>query len=220
MTAYNPAVRGDWPDRGRSPLDECDDIRRRRLLVLSSTVVGAAGAGALAWPFLASWQPSARARAAGAPVRVDISKLEPGEQITVEWRQKPVWILHRDEAMLEELAGLNARLRDPHSKVASQQPAYATNLYRSVRPEYLVAIALCTHLGCVPTYRPQIAPADLGADWRGGYFCPCHGSRFDLAGRVYKSVPAPLNLEVPPHRFVGEMAIEIGNDPTTAKAER
>ena len=122
--------------------------------------------------------------------------------------------------MLEELAGLNARLRDPHSKVASQQPAYATNLYRSVRPEYLVALALCTHLGCVPTYRPQIAPADLGADWRGGYFCPCHGSRFDLAGRVYKSVPAPLNLEVPPHRFVGEMAIEIGNDPTTAKAER
>ncbi len=188
------------------------DPRRRRFLTMSTAVVGAAGAAAAAWPFLASWQPSERARAAGAPVTIDISKLQPGQQMTVEWRQKPVWVLRRTPKMLEALSGLRDQLRDPDSRAASQQPAYASNEYRSLRPEYLVTVALCTHLGCVPSFRPEAAAPDLGASWVGGYFCPCHGSRFDFAGRVFKGVPAPLNLEIPPHRYVGDAEIEIGAD--------
>ena len=188
------------------------DLRRRRFLTMSTAVVGAAGAAAATWPFVASWQPSERARAAGAPVRFDFSRLEPGRQVTVEWRHKPVWVLHRTRDMLDSLSGLRDQLRDPDSRASSQQPAYARNEYRSLRPEYLVTVALCTHLGCVPSFRPEVAAPDLGPTWVGGYFCPCHGSRFDFAGRVFTGVPAPLNLEIPPHRYVGDTEIEIGAD--------
>lgn len=188
------------------------NARRRRFLTASTAVVGAAGVAAAAWPFIASWRPSERARAAGAPVVVDISKLERGQQITVGWRGKPVWILRRTPGMLENLSGLSEQLRDPQSRVLSQQPNYAQNEYRSIRPEYLVVVALCTHLGCVPTFRPKVAPTDLGPSWVGGYFCPCHGSRFDLAGRVFEGVPAPTNLVVPPYRYINETLIEVGAD--------
>jgi len=190
------------------------DPARRRFLVNATTVIGAIGVAALAVPFISSMNPSAKARSAGAPVRVDVSKLEPGQQITVNWRGKPVWILRRSQAMLEALesSAMRARLRDPDSRVATQQPDYAQNTLRAVRQEYLVVIALCTHLGCVPSFRPDIAPADLGADWPGGYFCPCHGSKFDLAGRVYKAVPAPTNLVVPPYRYLTNTEILVGED--------
>ncbi len=186
---------------------------RRRFLTGAATVVGGAGLAAATIPFLASFKPSAKAEAAGAPVEVDVSRLQPGQMVTVEWRGKPVWIVHRSDKMLGFLPELDDRLRDPHSTRADQQPDYAQNEYRSLRPEYMVMVGICTHLGCAPTYRPEIAPADLGEDWRGGFFCPCHGSRFDLAGRVYKGVPAPTNLEVPPYRFVTDSRILIGEDP-------
>lgn len=191
---------------------------RRRFLVASTTVVGAAGLAMSTVPFLASLKPSAQAQAESAPVEVDISKLERGQQITVAWRKKPVWVLRRTPQMLAAMhhsIHLD-RLLDPDSKVSRQQPEYARNEYRSLRDEYFVVISICTHLGCVPTFRPEVAPADLGSDWPGGYFCPCHGSRFDLAGRVYRGVPAPKNLEVPPHRFVSDTRIEIGTDPETS----
>ncbi len=188
---------------------------RRRFLIGATSVVGGAGVAAAAIPFIASMQPSARAQAAGAPIEVEIGKLEPGQLIRVEWRGKPVWILRRTEAMLATLQdeGLLGKLRDPDSQVASQQPDYAVNYHRSVRPEYLVLIGICTHLGCTPSYSPEQGPADLGADWLGGFFCPCHGSRFDLAGRVYQGVPAPTNLVVPPYRFVGDTLLVVGEAP-------
>lgn len=187
------------------------DNNRRRFLVAATSVVGAVGVVGAAVPFLTSWWPSARAQAAGAPVEADISKLEPGAKLTVEWRGKPVWIVNRTKATLENLPKLDDRLRDPHSEV-DQQPPYAKNEYRSRKPEYLVCVGICTHLGCSPTYRPEIGPADLGADWLGGFFCPCHGSRFDLAGRVFKGVPAPTNLVVPPYTYLTETRILIGKD--------
>ncbi|MCG6886623.1 MAG: ubiquinol-cytochrome c reductase iron-sulfur subunit [Proteobacteria bacterium] len=187
------------------------DNNRRRFLVAATSVVGAVGVVGAAVPFLASWWPSARAQAAGAPVEADISKLEPGAKLTVEWRGKPVWIVNRTKATLDNLPKLDDRLRDPHSEV-DQQPPYAKNEYRSRKPEYLVCVGICTHLGCSPTYRPEIGPADLGADWLGGFFCPCHGSRFDLAGRVFKGVPAPTNLVVPPYTYLTETRILIGKD--------
>jgi ubiquinol-cytochrome c reductase iron-sulfur subunit len=157
-------------------------------------------------------QPSAKARAAGAPIRADISKLETGQMIRVKWRGKPVWIVNRTDSMIETLPSLNDQLRDPES-VEPQQPSYAQNELRSIKPEILVLIGICTHLGCSPTFRPDVGAADLGGDeWKGGFFCPCHGSRFDLAGRVYKGVPAPLNLEVPPHRYLSEDEILVGED--------
>jgi ubiquinol-cytochrome c reductase iron-sulfur subunit len=155
--------------------------------------------------------PSAKARAAGAPIRADISKVEPGQMIRVKWRGKPIWVVNRTKEMLDVLPTLDGELRDPDS-LEPQQPPYAKNGYRSIKPEYLVLIGICTHLGCSPTYRPDIAPADLGKDWKGGFFCPCHGSRFDLAGRVFKGVPAPLNLVVPPYRYLSDTEIEVGND--------
>lgn len=187
------------------------DLRRRRFLTGAAGVVGGAGAVAAAVPFIAYLQPSARTQAAGAPVEVDIAKLAPGQMITIEWRGKPVYVLRRTQAHLEALQALSDELRDPDSE-APQQPPYARNPYRSVKPEIFVAIGICTHLGCAPTYRPEVGPADLGADWPGGFFCPCHGSRFDLAGRVYKGVPAPTNLEVPPYRFLSETTLLIGSD--------
>ena len=185
---------------------------RRRFLTAATSVVGAVGVGFVLVPFISSMQPSATARAAGAPIRADISKLELGQMIRVKWRGKPVWIVNRTDTMIETLPSLNDQLRDPES-VEPQQPPYAQNELRSIKPEILVLIGICTHLGCSPTYRPDVGAADLGGDaWKGGFFCPCHGSRFDLAGRVYKGVPAPLNLEVPPHRYLSEDEILVGED--------
>ena len=187
------------------------DLKRRRMLVTATSAVGAVGVGFAAVPFLASWNPSARAKAAGAPAEADISKLEPGQLLRVKWRGKPVWVIRRTEANLKDLATLDGKLADPNSEVP-QQPEYCTNAHRSIKPEYMVAVGICTHLGCSPTYRPEVAPADLGPDWKGGFFCPCHGSTFDLAGRVYSGVPAPTNLEIPPHQYVTDTQILIGVD--------
>jgi len=188
------------------------DVRRRRFLTAAATVVGGVGAAYVAAPFLISWAPSERAQAAGAPAEVDISKLEEGQRVTVEWRGQPVWAVHRSERMLEDLSTLEDELRDPSSEVDTQQPPYAQNEHRSIKPQYLVLIGICTHLGCSPTYRPDVAPDDLGRDWKGGFFCPCHGSSFDLAGRVYAGVPAPTNLVVPPHNYETDTRIVIGVD--------
>jgi len=188
------------------------NLKRRRMLIAGATVVGGIGVVAVAIPFIKYMEPSDRARNAGAPVTVDISKLEPGQQITVGWRGQPIWFLRRTDDMLKtmQLETHLAKLRDPDSEVETQQPAYAKNATRSIHKEHLVVIGICTHLGCVPTYRPDIAPADLGPEWDGGYFCPCHGSRFDLAGRVYNGVPAPTNLVVPPYRYVTDTVVEVG----------
>ncbi len=187
------------------------DEKRRRLLTTGAGVVGAAGALALAIPFVSSMSPSARARAAGAPVEVDISKLEPGQRVVVEWRGKPVWVVRRTPELLEGLEAVSGELRDVESD-KSDQPDYAKNTYRSIKPEVLVMSGVCTHLGCSPTFRPDVAPIDLGADWKGGFFCPCHGSKFDIAGRVYKGAPAPTNLTVPPYSFVSDTVILVGED--------
>lgn len=189
---------------------------RRRLLQIATTVVGGVGAAYVATPFILSMDPSAKAKAAGAPVDVDISKLRPGQLMTVEWRGKPVWILRRTDAMIGAMKSLESDLRDPASEELSQQPRYAKNPHRSINPEYMVMIGICTHLGCAPTYRPELAPADLGPGWKGGFFCPCHGSRYDLAGRVYAGVPAPSNLVVPPYHFVTATRILVGVDPEAA----
>lgn len=187
------------------------DTSRRRFLTAATTVVGGVGAVFVAVPFVKSMMPSARAQAAGAPVEVDISKLEPGQKINVEWRGKPVWIVRRTDEMLGLLKEMDPVVLDPASEMP-QQPEYAKNEYRSIKPEILVLVGICTHLGCSPTYRPEIAPDDLGSDWKGGFFCPCHGSKFDLAGRVFKGVPAPKNLVVPPHRYIGKTVILVGED--------
>lgn len=185
---------------------------RRRFLTAATSVVGAAGAVGVAVPFVGSWNPSAKAKAAGAPVRANISKLEPGQMIVVEWRGKPVYILRRTDETLSALAGMADRLRDPES-VEQQQPAYAQNETRSIKPEILVLLGLCTHLGCAPMYRPDVGAVDLGGDeWEGGFFCPCHGSKFDLAGRVFKGVPAPVNLEVPPYSYETDTVVLVGVD--------
>jgi ubiquinol-cytochrome c reductase iron-sulfur subunit len=165
---------------------------------------------------LNSWNPSARALAAGAPIEVDISKVEPGQLLRVIWRGKPVWVVNRTPEMLTNLPANDQSLRDPASEVVEQQPAYAQNPHRSRKPEYLVLVGICTHLGCSPTYRPEVAPEDLGADWKGGWYCPCHGSRFDLAGRVYKNVPAATNLVVPPYYFKDDATLLIGEDGNVA----
>lgn len=184
---------------------------RRRFLAASTAAVGAAGAVGVAIPFLGSWQPSAKAKAAGAPVKIDMSKLRPGEMITEEWRGKPIFVLRRTAEQLANLEKMNAAVADPESAHATQ-PAYISGIERAVKPEYLILIGLCTHLGCAPKFRPEVAPADLGAEWLGGFFCPCHGSKFDLAGRVFKAVPAPKNLEIPPHRYDSEFIVTIGED--------
>ena len=185
------------------------DKGKRRFLVGATSVVGGIGAVAAAYPFVMSLFPSERARAAGAPVEQDIAKMEPGQQITLEWRGRVVWVVNRTPAMLASLPKLNARVADPNSD-ASQQPDYCKNEHRSIKPEYLIAVGICTHLGCSPTYRPDVAPADLGPDWLGGFFCPCHQSKFDLAGRVYAGVPAPTNLVIPPHRYLTPTSIQVG----------
>ncbi len=188
---------------------------RRRFLIGATSVVGGVGAVGAAVPFVASWNPSAKAKAAGAPVTANISKIEPGQQMTVEWRGKPVWIVRRTQEMIDNIEKLNDKVLDPES-LEPQQPEYITGIYRASRPEFAVLVGICTHLGCSPQYRPEIEAADLGADWLGGFFCPCHGSKFDLSGRVYKGVPAPLNLEVPPYKYIDDNNLIIGVDEETA----
>ena len=182
------------------------DNSRRRFLTAGTVVVGAVGTVAVAVPFLKSWSPSARAKSAGAPVQANIGKLQPGQQIIIKWRGKPVWVVRRDEQALATLSKVADQLRDADSE-ESKQPEYATNEHRSRRPEFLVIEGICTHLGCSPTYQREIT-----ADFQGGFFCPCHGSKFDLAGRVYQGVPAPTNLPVPPHYFISDDVILIGED--------
>ena len=200
-----------------SSFDTSDvDQDRRRFLTASATVAGAVGAAAVAVPFVSSMWPSERVKTAGAPVEVDISKIQPGMKITIQWRGKPVWVVRRTQEMLDSLAALDPVLVDPNSSNLIQQPTYTINPHRSIKPEYLVMVGLCTHLGCSPTYRPEIAPQDLGTDWRGGFFCPCHGSKFDLSGRVYKGMPAPDNMEIPPYKYLSDSVVLIGEDQEVA----
>ena len=183
---------------------------RRRFLVLTTAGAGGLAAAGVAAPF-ASWFPSEKAKAAGAPVEIDVSKLEAGQILTAEWQGKPIWVVNRTDQQLKDLKGLNGVLTDPNSEV-NHQPEDCKNETRSIKPNVLVAIGICTHLGCSPTYRPDIAPADLGAEWKGGFFCPCHGSRFDIAGRVYAGAPAPTNLVVPPHKYLSDTTIQVGDE--------
>jgi ubiquinol-cytochrome c reductase iron-sulfur subunit len=196
---------------GDSMGDDGVNAGRRRFLVAATSVVGAVGAVGAAVPFVGSWSPGASAKAAGAPVRINIGKLEPGQQMVAQWRGQPVFVLRRGEEILTDLDKVTAQLADPQSK-DSAQPDYVDPRLRSIKPDILLVVGICTHLGCSPTFRPQIAPLDLGADWVGGYYCPCHGSRYDLAGRVYKAQPAPLNLPVPPHAYESGDIIVIGID--------
>ena len=185
------------------------DRNRRHFLTVATAVTGLVGVGAVAVPFLSSLKPSARAQALGAPVEVAIGAMQPGEMVRVLWRGKLIFVLRRSEEMLERLPAVVDDLRDPDSEVVEQQPSYAANEFRSVKPEFLVVEGSCTHLGCAPLEDFEVRPAE---DWGGGFFCPCHGSKFDLAGRVYKGVPAPTNLRIPPHRFVRDDLILIGHD--------
>ena len=198
-------------DTGSSFKIEKEMNSRRRFLVAATTVVGGVATVGVATPFMLSMMPSERAKAAGAPVEVDISKLESGQLLLAEWRGKVVWVLKRTQTMLESLDQLEEEgvLADPDSE-RDQQPEYAKNHTRSIKPEILVVEGLCTHLGCSPVFRKDIAPEDLGEDWLGGFFCPCHGSKFDLAGRVYKNLPAPTNLVVPPHTYLSDNLLLIG----------
>ncbi|MGB1558040.1 MAG: ubiquinol-cytochrome c reductase iron-sulfur subunit [Oceanococcaceae bacterium] len=191
------------------------DDSKRRFLTLTGVAVGGVGVVAAARPFLASMAPSERAKALGAPVTVDISKLEPGQLLITTWRGSPVWIVRRTQEMLDNLKAVEGDLRDPAS-AEEQQPTYAQNETRALKPEVLVMVGRCTHLGCSPTFRPDYPAEDLGKGWKGGFFCPCHGSKFDLAGRVYKGVPAPLNMPVPPYRYVDDSTIVVGEDTEVA----
>jgi ubiquinol-cytochrome c reductase iron-sulfur subunit len=191
------------------------DLERRHFLIAATALTGGVGIAVASVPFVVSFQPSARARALGAAVEVDISNLEPGAYVKVEWRGRAIMIVNRTQAMLDKLPGMDAVLADPGSE-ASVQPAYADNEYRSRRPGLLVVEGVCTHLGCVPIARFEVAPADLGADWVGGFYCPCHGSKFDLAGRVFSGVPAPTNLTVPPYSFSDDTTVLIGAETGTA----
>lgn len=185
------------------------DAGRRHFLTVATVATGAVGAAFVAVPFLASWKPSARAKAMGAPVEVDISKLDPGAMLKVEWRGKAIYVVNRTPKMLGEIEGHDARLRDPDSN-ESEQPAFAKNPARALKPEFLVLVGVCTHLGCAPLDKFTPGDVTVSADWPGGFFCPCHGSKFDLSGRVFKDVPAPTNLPVPPYRFVSDARILIG----------
>jgi len=189
---------------------------RRKFLTAATSAVGVAGVVGVAVPFLGSWNPSAKAKAAGAPVKADIGKLEPGQMVVVEWRGKPVYVMHRTPEQVADLSKLDGLLKDPNSEI-SDQPAYISDVGRSLKPEILVLVGLCTHLGCAPKFRPEVGAADLGGDeWLGGFFCPCHGSKFDLAGRVYSGVPASSNLVVPPYSFEGDNVLVIGVDTEAA----
>lgn len=190
------------------------NVGRRNFLIGATSVVGSAGVVGVAVPFLGSWNPSAKALAAGAPIKIDISKLVPGEIVgpIPAWRDKPVFVVKRSEEQLARLNSKNDRLADPDSDEIAQQPEYAKNETRSIRPDVLVLVGICTHLSCSPKFRPAIAPQEFDAEWVGGFYCPCHGSKFDLAGRVYTGVPAPTNLPVPPHYYESDSVIVIGED--------
>jgi ubiquinol-cytochrome c reductase iron-sulfur subunit len=188
-----------------------DTSKRRFLVTMTSAVGGVATLGVVA-PFVMSMLPSARAKAAGAPIEVDLAKVEPGMQLAVEWRGKPVWVVNRTKEMLDLLSKHDAKLTDAASENTSQQPEYCKNPTRSIKPQYLIVVGICTHLGCSPSYRSEVAPADLGPDWVGGWFCPCHGSRFDLAARVFNGSPAPTNLVIPPHKYLSDTRVLIGDD--------
>ena len=189
---------------------------RRRFLTATTAVVGAVGAGFAAVPFIKSWSPSARARFAGAPVSQDISALAEGQQMVINWRGQPIYIARRSKAMLDVMKTLDPTLADPDSSNADQQPKYAQNPTRSIKPEISVLVGVCTHLGCAPEFKPEVKPEPFDPDWKGGYFCPCHKSRYDLAGRVLKAQPAPLNLPVPPYHFENDTTVVIGVDPKGA----
>ncbi len=188
------------------------DTSKRRFLVTMTSAVGGVAALGVVTPFVMSMLPSARAKAAGAPIEVDLSKVEPGMQLAVEWRGKPVWVVNRTKEMLDLLSKHDAKLTDAASENTSQQPEYCKNPTRSIKPQYLIVVGICTHLGCSPSYRSEVAPADLGPDWVGGWFCPCHGSRFDLAARVFNGSPAPTNLVIPPHKYLSDTRVLIGDD--------
>ncbi|MBP7881816.1 MAG: ubiquinol-cytochrome c reductase iron-sulfur subunit [Candidatus Methylopumilus sp.] len=187
------------------------DQSKRKFLIAATSVVGGAAVATVAVPFVTSMLPSERAKAAGAPVEADISKIEPGSMITVEWRGKPVWIVNRNKEMLDTLSKHDASLSDPKLEVVSQQPDYCNNAARAIKPNIMVLVGICTHLGCSPSPKLQTG-ADMGAEWPGGFFCPCHGSKFDLAGRVFKGSPAPINLVVPPHKYLSDSILLIGED--------
>ena len=198
--------------------DGVENQGRRRFLTATTAVVGAVGAGFVAVPFIKSWNPSARAKLAGAPVTTDVSALPEGQQLTLKWRGQPVYVSHRSKAMLDILPTMDGLLLDPKSDNTDQQPEYAKNEYRSIKPEYMVLVAVCTHLGCAPEFIPELAPQPFDPEWKGGYFCPCHKSRYDLAGRVFQGMPAPANLPVPPYHFEDDATIVIGVDPASAKS--
>ena len=188
------------------------DTSKRHFLTVATVVVGSVGVVMAAVPFVSSMEPSARAKSLGGPVDIDISKIEPGGMIKAKWRGKPAWVVQRLQAALNELPKNDALLRDPHSDEL-QQPSYAKNEWRAIKPELFVVIGICTHLGCSPLYVPQPGDPSVGPSWPGGFFCPCHGSKYDLAGRVFKNVPAPLNLPVPLHFYVNDKVIRIGENP-------
>lgn len=182
---------------------------RRRFLILATSGAGGVAALGVATPFMASFFPSEKAKAAGAAVEIDVSKIESGQMMTAEWQGKPIWVVNRTAQQLKDLKALDGAVSDPKSEV-EQQPENCKNETRSIKPNIFVAIGICTHLGCSPTYRPDVAPADLGSAWKGGFFCPCHGSKFDMAGRVYKGVPAPTNLVVPPYKYLSDTTVLVG----------
>ena len=192
-------------------MSEKDTDRSKRIFLTVTTAVGGVAAVGAAVPFAASMLPSERAKAIGAPVEVDVSKLGPGEMVRVEWRGKPVWVLRRTPEMLQSIEAADNLVQDPSLKV-DQQPEYARNEARAIKPEYLVLVGVCTHLGCSPQYKPKDMSPDMGQDWVGGFYCPCHGSKFDYAGRVFKGAPAPTNLEVPPHMYLSDTTIRVGDD--------
>lgn len=189
------------------------DKGRRRFLTATTSVVGGVGVALAAIPFIKSWEPSARAKAAGAPVLIDIGKIEAGQKVTFSWRSLPIFVVNRTAPQIAVLPSLDPRLKDPNSDEVSQQPSYAKNVARSIKPEWLVMIGICTHLGCVPDYFGEIKPEPFDPDWKGGFFCPCHKSRYDIAGRVFDGVPAPLNMVIPPYHFVDGTHVLIGVDP-------
>ncbi|HET6545296.1 MAG TPA: ubiquinol-cytochrome c reductase iron-sulfur subunit [Rhodanobacteraceae bacterium] len=189
---------------------------RRRFLTATTSVVGGAGVVLAAVPFIRSWEPSARAKSLGAPVMAEIGKIEPGQKVTFAWRGLPVFVINRTSRQLATLPSQDSRLKDPRSENTDQQPEYAQNENRSIKPEWLVVVGICTHLGCVPEYFPDLKPEPFDPDWKGGFFCPCHKSRYDIAGRVFDGVPAPANLVVPPYHFVTDTRIQIGVDPAGA----
>jgi len=198
--------------------NEVVDHGRRRFLTVTTSVVGGVGVVAVAVPFIKSWEPSARAKAAGAPVTVDISKIEAGQKVTYPWRGLPVFVVNRTKAQLDALPSVDTRLADAKSDgvSAAQQPEYARNETRSIKPQWLVVVGICTHLGCVPDFVPEIKPEPFDPEWKGGFYCPCHKSRYDMAGRVFSGVPAPKNLQVPPYHFIDEHTIQVGVDPKEA----